>query len=180
MFYQRWPHNVATHVHTYTKTHIHTYRRTDIQTPHNVTLYLHAKPTVLIYTFNPTMYLVQVCVCVCVCACVRARARVWCSVSRYVCACSQRQIAIIPPLLRTDLRHWGGGGVLPYAYWVCACRARDPHSQPYKFPFRSIIYHFHKSLRSTTILYSFCRSRDLNFRNFAAHGRLANFYTVGW
>ena len=48
---------------------------------------------------------VCVCVCVCVCACVRACARacvcVWCSVSRYVCACwrekSQRQIAIIPP-----------------------------------------------------------------------------------
>ena len=41
------------------------------------------------------------CVCVCVCACVRARAGVWCSVSRYVCACSRKKsqghIAIIPP-----------------------------------------------------------------------------------
>ena len=52
---------------SHARTHIHTYRHTDIQQPHNVTLYLHAKPTVLIYTFNPTMYLVQVCVCVCVC-----------------------------------------------------------------------------------------------------------------
>ena len=56
--------------------------------------------------------------CVCVCAfvrsCVRACARacvcVWCSVSRYVCACSreksQGQIAIIPPTPQNGLRHW--------------------------------------------------------------------------
>ena len=48
---------------------------------------------------NVLAHYATVCVCVCVCVCVRAR--VWCSVSRYVCACSreksQRQIAIIPP-----------------------------------------------------------------------------------
>ena len=67
-----------------------------------------------------------------------------------------------------------GGGVLPY---VCingyVPRERPPFSA---LNLRSGAYHFHKfsniSLRSITILYSFCRSGDHNFRNFAAHGRL--------
>ena len=56
--------------------------------------------------------------CVCVRACVRARVCVcvWCSVSRYVCACSreksQRQIAIIPPPPHSSERIYATGSMI--------------------------------------------------------------------
>ena len=82
-----------------------------------------------------------VCVCVCVCACVRARACVsvcvWCSVSRYVCACSrekfQRQLAIIPPPPHSSERIYATAPLLCYSWYGTALlytkllTAKDPH-----------------------------------------------------
>ena len=64
----------------------------------------------------------------------------------------------------------GGGTSYMYAYWVCAAR-ETPIFSP-KFPFRSIFTNFQIFRSGASPVYSFCRSGDHNFRNFAAHGRL--------
>ena len=65
-----------------------------------------------------------------------------------------------------------GGGVLPYMHIGYVPRERPPFSTLNSDPEHIIFTNFEKFRSGASPFYSFCRSGDHNFRNFAAHGRL--------